>query len=92
MILNIANKGKLKDEEISLLKNTDIVFDTSGRASGVTGLIKQFGVEKVAFGTHLPVLDYLTGLLRVESLKNDEADEKQKELIRSKNAKRIIGI
>ena len=92
IMLNIANKGKLKEEEAELLKNTDIVFDTSGRASGVPGLIKQFGVEKVAFGTHAPILDYLTGLLRVESLKDEEADEKQKELIRSGNAKRIIGI
>ncbi|MFC1558074.1 amidohydrolase family protein [candidate division KSB1 bacterium] len=92
IVLNIANKGRLKEEETELLKNTDIVFDTSGRASGVPGLIKQFGAEKVAFGTHAPILDYLTGLLRVESLKDDEADEKQMELIRSGNAKRIIGI
>jgi hypothetical protein len=37
-------------------------------------------------------LDYLTGLLRIESLAPDEADEATKELLRSGNAKRILGI
>jgi len=90
IILNIANRSKMNSDEIKTLKNADIVFDTSGRRSDVSATIEQFGRDKVAFGTHTPILDYLTGRLRIESLKEDEADEETKELIRSGNAKRIL--
>ena len=49
-------------------------------------------MEKFAFGTHSPILDYLTGLLRIESLRPSEADASVIELLRSGNAKRILGI
>jgi uncharacterized protein len=49
-------------------------------------------VDINAFGTHSPILDYLTGLLRIESLREDEADQKTKELLRSGNAKRFLRI
>jgi len=93
MILNIANNGNMSDEELETLKNSNALFDTSGRAiSKMKDYLEKFGKEKFAFGTHSPILDYLTGLLRIESLKEKEADEETKELLRSGNAKRILGL
>jgi uncharacterized protein len=92
MVLNIANGTQLNDEDTKLFKDSDIVCDTSGRAiSNLGELLKTYGNDKFAFGTHSPILDYLTGLLRIESLRANEADEATRELIRSGNAKRIIG-
>lgn len=93
MILNIANSTELADDETALLKNADLLMDTSGRAMSNLGtLLKKYGTNKFAFGTHSPILDYVTGRLRIESLRDSEADEKIKELLRSGNAKRILGI
>jgi uncharacterized protein len=93
MILNIANGTTLDDDETVLIKNADILLDTSGRSiSNLGELLKKIGSDKFAFGTHSPLLDYLTGRLRIESLKESEADEKTKELLRSGNARRILGI
>lgn len=93
IILNIANGTRLSDDEEELFKDADIVFDTSGRAISKPGeLLKRFGKNRFAFGTHSPILDYLTGLLRIESLREDEADEDIKELMRSGNAVRILGL
>jgi predicted TIM-barrel fold metal-dependent hydrolase len=84
---------QLGDDEIKLLRDVNILLDTSGRGiSNPEELIKRFGKEKLAFGTHSPILDYLTGLLRIESLREDEADEATKELLRSGNAKRMLGM
>jgi len=92
-VVNVANDIKVDDEEKELLKKTDMLFDTSGRSlSNLGEMIKLYGKDKFAFGTHSPVLDYLAGLLRIESLREPEADEATKELIRSGNAKRILGI
>ena len=93
IILNIANGTRLSDDEEELFKDADIVFDTSGRAISKPGeLLKRFGKNRFAFGTHSPILDYLTGLLRIESLREDEADEDIKELLRYGNAVRILGL
>jgi predicted TIM-barrel fold metal-dependent hydrolase len=93
MILNVANSTELSNDEAALLKNSDLLLDTSGRAISNLGvLLKKFGNDKFAFGTHSPILDYISGRLRIESLRESEADEKTKELIRSGNAKRILGI
>jgi uncharacterized protein len=93
MILNLANGIELNDEESSLIKNCDLIFDTSGRSvTSLGGLLKTFGNGKFAFGTHSPILDHLTGQLRIESLRESEADEKTKELLRSTNAKKMLGI
>jgi predicted TIM-barrel fold metal-dependent hydrolase len=96
VVVNVANSIGLSDEDTELIRKTDIVFDTSGRAlmgnDSLGDLLKRFGREKFAFGTHSPVLDYLTGLLRIESMNNAEADEDTKELVRSGNARRIIGL
>jgi uncharacterized protein len=96
IIVNIANSIELNSEDLELVRKADIVFDTSGRTirgdNTLSELLKRFGREKFAFGSHSPILDYLTGLLRIESMNTAEADEETKELLRSGNAKRILGI
>jgi uncharacterized protein len=93
MILNVANSMDLNDEDTTLLKGSNVVLDTSGRMISNLGvLLKKFGEDKFAFGTHSPILDYVSGRLRIESLRESEANEKTKELLRSGNAKRILGL
>jgi len=93
MILNVANSTELSDEEASVVKNTDLVIDTSGRALTNLGeLLVKFGKDKFSFGTHSPILDYVTGLLRIEALRESETDEATKEMMRSGNAKSILGM
>lgn len=93
LILNVANDIKLIDEDLELFKKADILFDTSGRQiNALPDLLKTYGKEKFAFGTHFPILDYLTGRLRIEAMREAEADEATKELIRSGNAKRMLGV
>lgn len=93
MILNIANGIHVSEEDTTLFKNSNVVFDTSGRSIyNLSELIDNFGKDMFAFGTHSPILDYVTGLLRIESLRAGEADTATKELLRSGNAKRILGI
>lgn len=92
-IVNAANSMTVEDADMEVLKSADILIDTSGRSlSNLGEMIKKLGKEKFAFGTHSPVLDYLTGMLRIEALKPYEADEATKELIRSGNAKRKLGL
>lgn len=91
--VNAANSLLLSEEEMELLKKVNMLFDTSGRIITNMGeVIKKFGKEKFAFGTHSPILDYLGGLLRIESLRESEADGATKELLRSGNAKRMLGL
>lgn len=93
MILNYANAAVLNAEEMTLIANADFLFDTSGRSiTSMADSLKIFGKDKFAFGTHSPFLDYLTGQLRIESLRENEADENTKELLRSGNAKKILAI
>jgi hypothetical protein len=92
-IVNAANSITVNSDDTELLKKTELLFDTSGRVLTNPGeMIKLYGKDKFAFGTHSPVLDYTGGLLRIESLREDEADEATKELLRSGNAKRFLGI
>ena len=93
IFLNLCNSTELVDEDELLLKNANMVIDTSGRSvNAFIELLERFGTEKFAFGTHSPILDYMTGLLRIDSLRDDEGDEETKNLFRSGNAKRILGI
>lgn len=93
MILNFANGAALTSEEMSLIKNADVLIDTSGRTiTNMSDFLKLYGTNKFAFGTHSPILDYLTGQLRIESLTTTEADEATKELLRSGNAKRFMSL
>ena len=95
-ILNLANSIELSDADMAVVKKADILFDTSGRAirgeNTLGELLKKFGKEKFAFGTHAPILDYLSGRLRIESLTKSEADEATKEMLRSGNASRMLGL
>jgi predicted TIM-barrel fold metal-dependent hydrolase len=89
----ILNSGaiSLNDEETEILKKSNVLIDTSGRGmNNLNALMGRFGKEKFAFGTHSPILDYMTGRLRIESLRDSEADEATKEQLRSGNAKRIL--
>ena len=93
MILNLANSIKLDTAELDLLKRTEYIFDSSGRSiTDPADFIKTFGKEKLAFGTHSPILDYLTGLLRIESLREEEANQQTKEMLRSGNAKKFLKV
>ena len=96
IIVNLANVRKLSDEDMDFIKKANLVFDTSGREirgdNTLSALVKTYGAEKFAFGSHSPILDYLSGMLRVESLTEAEVDKETKDLIRSGNAKRIIGL
>lgn len=93
LILNIANSMALNEEEIALFRKADVLMDTSGRSiTNWTELFKNFGTGKFCFGTHSPLLDYFSGLLRIESLRNNEADEKTKDLLRFGNLKRLLEI
>lgn len=93
MILNVANNANLSAEETSRFQKTDVLLDTSGRAlTNLSSLLDKYGKDKFAFGTHAPILDYLTGLLRIESMRDNEADGKTKELLRAGNAKKFLGL
>jgi hypothetical protein len=96
IIVNLANSIDLNDEGMELIKKADILFDTSGRAlrgdNTLSELLKKFGKDKFTFGTHSPILDYLSGRLRIESMSEAEADEATKELLRSGNARRFLGL
>jgi hypothetical protein len=96
IIVNLANSISLDPADIELIKNRDVLFDTSGRAirdeDTLSELLIRFGKEKFSFGTHSPVLDYITGRLRIESMSPEEADGQTLDLLRSGNAKRILGL
>ena len=78
---------------MELFRKADIIFDTSGREiNNLNKHLVTYGKDKFAFGTHSPFLDYLTGMLRVEALRQNEADEETKKLLRAGNAKRMLGI
>lgn len=92
LIVNISDIT-LSDEDTILFRNADLLMDSSG--SGMKGwpdLLKKFGGDKFCFGTHSPILDYCTGLLRIESLREREADEKTKDLLRAGNIRRMLGL
>lgn len=93
LILNLAGSLKLSGEETELLRGADLVMDTSGRSLTELGrLIKVFGPDKFVFGTHSPILDYCTGLLRIESLHPEEAGEEVKEGLYSENISRFCNL
>lgn len=92
-IVNVANSTLLSDKETTVLKNTDVLIDTSGRnILNLGDMLKTYGNEKFAYGSHAPILDEVTGLLRIESLRPDEADEETKALLREGNAKRMFAL
>lgn len=93
MVVNVANSTALGEEDAALFRRADLLMDSSGRnMQDWTDLFKRFGTDKFCFGTHSPILDYCTGLLRIESLRENEADGKVKELLRAGNIKRMLGL
>jgi predicted TIM-barrel fold metal-dependent hydrolase len=93
MVLNMCNNALHTPEEWKLIKSSNMLIDTSGRnITDMKEFLNRYGEDKFAFGTHSPILDYLTGRLRIESLRPDEADEALKERLRSGNAKKMLGI
>jgi len=93
LILNIANGLGVNAEDVALLKNDNVLFDTSGRSlHHMPDILKQFGPEKFAFGTHSPILDYLTGMLRIESMADSEADSTVKNKLRYQNAQQFLAL
>jgi hypothetical protein len=92
-LVNAANSITVSDEETEFMKKVNFCFDTSGRIlTDLGAMIKKYGRDKFAFGTHAPILDYTGGLLRVESLRKNEADNETMQLLRSGNAARMLGI
>jgi hypothetical protein len=93
MVLNVAGSTHLEKEDLALIKKTDLFLDTSGRnIIDLGGLMETFGKEKFGFGTHSPILDYKTGVLRIASLREDEADARTREDLQSGNIKRFLGL
>jgi predicted TIM-barrel fold metal-dependent hydrolase len=91
LVLNVANSLHLDESDTELFKKAEVLMDTSGRTlTDLGSLLRTYGKEKFAFGTHSPILDYLTGQLRIDSLRESEADAATKELLRSGNAKRML--
>jgi len=93
LLLNICNGTGLTNEERAVLNKTNYMFDTSGRSIDVVrDFLKNFGKDRFAFGTHAPILDYLSGMLRIEYLNNDEVTAEEKEMLRSGNARKLLKI
>ena len=96
MIVNLANNITLDEDDMEVVKKADVLFDTSGRVirgdDTLSELLRRFGQDKFAFGTHSPILDYVTGRLRIESMSESEANEETKEMLRYANAKRMLGL
>ena len=92
-LLNISGGIQLSDDDAGLIKRAAVLMDTSGRnMANLPDLLIQYGKTRFAFGSHSPILDHLTGLLRIESLWENEADEQVKELLRSGNAKMMLDV
>ncbi len=93
LIVNVANGTALSEEDTGLFKKASLLMDSSGRNMvDWSDLFQRFGTDHFCFGTQSPILDYFSGLLRIESLRENEADEKTKDLLRSGNIKRMLGI
>lgn len=93
MILNVANSLSLEQEDAGIFKKANVLMDTSGRSmNSLSNLLKTHGKERFAFGTHSPLLDYLTGMLRIEALRDDEANETTRKLLRAENAQAFLEI
>lgn len=91
MMLNLSTGLALPEEDEATLKSTNVLFDTSGRhITHFANVFKRFGKEKFAFGSHFPVFDYYTGLLRIESLRSEEANEADRQLFKHSNAERFL--
>ena len=93
LLLNIANGMSISDDEAEIVKKAQVLMDTSGREiSNLGELLARYGSEKFGFGSHSPILDPVSSMLRIESLREQEADEKTQDTLRSGNALKFLGI
>lgn len=96
LILNLANNsnfGAFNKEELTVVRSSRLLMDTSGRMVMELGdMIRNYGKDKFAFGSHYPILDPVTGLLRIEALRPEEATEQERELLYSGNARRFLNL
>lgn len=96
LIVNLANNSNFSafnKEELSLVRSSSVLMDTSGRMVMELGdMMRNYGTDKFAFGSHYPILDPLTGLLRIDTLRSEEATEKEKEMLYSGNAMKFLGL
>ncbi len=86
-------------ESVRILQAANVLFDTA-RGSGVPikgpnsealqYLLSTFGIDKIAFGTETPFVDYCSPFIRVAVFQ--EAGETGRESIWSGNARRMLGI
>jgi predicted TIM-barrel fold metal-dependent hydrolase len=94
LILNLANNsnfGAFNKEELALIRSSDVLMDTSGRmVMELADMAKNYGVDKFSFGSHFPILDPATGLLRIEAMRPGEISEADRLKISSGNAKRFL--
>ncbi len=91
IIGNVANTGSLTADDIATLKKADLLMDTSGRVfNGFKGWLDRYGAGKFAFGSHAPLLDYISGRLRFELLNSNEISEQDLRKIRGENAMRLL--
>ena len=89
----MANHSELNKQDMDLLKNTKSIMDTSGRRiDTLTALINTLGGDAFCFGSHAPVLDHCTGLLRIESLTVVDASKAVRDKLRLVNILRLLGI
>lgn len=99
MVLDTRSARGIDEKRLNVLQGADILFDST-RSSGVpiTGfggeslhdLFEAYGPKKIAFGTGTPFIDYCSPFIRVETF--EEASEGIKEMIWSKNARRMLGL
>jgi len=96
LILNLANNSNFtafNREELSLVRQTNMLMDTSGRmVLELADMMKNYGSNKFAFGSHYPILDPVTGLLRIETLRSGEITDQERKMLYSENAKKFLSL
>ncbi|MFA7473984.1 MAG: amidohydrolase family protein [Spirosomataceae bacterium] len=96
LILNLANNSNFtafNREELSLVRQTNMLMDTSGRmVLELADMMKNCGSNKFAFGSHYPILDPVTGLLRIETLRSGEITDQERKMLYSENAKKFLSL
>lgn len=91
LIVNVANSAFLDAEDLALIREADVLMDTSGRAmNALPALMDIFGEDKFCFGTHTPLFDDITGLLRIVTLREEEANEVVMRGLRYYNIERLL--
>lgn len=91
MFLNISSGYRLNEENTRIARQANLLLDTSGRGmSDMPDIIRLYGKTNIAFGSHSPILDYLTGQLRIACLSAEEADDETKQLLQYGNAQSFL--